>query len=44
MLDHYVDYARKILIAYEPEAGSYQHCGFELGTCNVPMFVTNLKT
>ena len=31
MLDHYADYARKILIAYEPEAAFYQHCGFELG-------------
>ena len=44
MLDHYADYARKILIAYEPEATFYQHCGFELGTGKVPMFVTYLKT
>ena len=44
MLDHYADYARKILIAYEPEARFYQHCGFELGTGKVPMFVTYLKT
>ena len=44
MLDHYADYARKILIAYEQEAEFYKHCGFELGDGKVPMFVTYLKT
>ena len=44
MLDHYADFARKILIAYEPDATFYQHCGFELGTGKVPMSATYLKT
>lgn len=44
MLDHYADYARKVLIAYDEETGFYQHCGFEIGTGKTPMFVTYLKT
>lgn len=44
MLDHYQDYARKVLIAYDAEAGFYEHCGFERGTGKTPMFVTYLKT
>lgn len=44
MLDHYADYARKVLIAYDEETGFYQHCGFETGSGKTPMFVTYLKT
>lgn len=44
MLDHYADYARKVLIAYDEETGFYEHCGFEIGTGKSPMFVTYLKT
>ena len=40
MLDH----ARKVLIAYDAEAGFYEYCGFEPGTGKTPMFVTYLKT
>jgi len=42
--DHYKDYLRIILIAYEKEIGFYKHCGFEAGQDKVPMFITSLWT
>jgi GNAT superfamily N-acetyltransferase len=44
MLDHYADYARKVLIAYDEEVGFYEGCGFEAGAGKTPMFVTYLTT
>lgn len=44
MLSRYAEYARKVLIAYEQEAGFYQRCGFTVGEGKLPMFVTYLRT
>lgn len=44
ILDHYKDYARKIIIAYNAEVSFYQKCGFEAGEGKTPMFVTYLTT
>lgn len=44
MLDHYAEFARKVLIAYDEEIGFYQYCGFDVATGKTPMFVTYLKT
>lgn len=42
--DKYKDYLRIVLIAYEKEAGFYEHCGFEAGEDKIPMFITSLWT
>ena len=44
MLDHYKDYARKVLIAYDKEIRFYQQFGFEPGDGKTPMFITCLTT
>ncbi|WP_029905154.1 GNAT family N-acetyltransferase [Prevotella sp. 10(H)] len=42
--EHYKDYLRIILIAYDKETGFYKHCGFEAGEDKIPMFITSLWT
>lgn len=42
--EHYKDYLRVILIAYDKEIGFYEHCGFEVGEEKTPMFITSLQT
>jgi hypothetical protein len=44
MLDHYRDYARKVLIAYDSQIGFYEACGFKPGVAATPMFVSFLTT
>ncbi len=44
MLNHYEDYARKILIAYNEEVDFYQKCGFEPHKDKLPLFITDLTT
>lgn len=44
MLDHYSEYARKILISYDETIDFYKSCGFEVGHGKTSMFVTYLKT
>lgn len=44
MTEHYADYLRIVLIAYEKEVGFYERQGFEIGDEKVPMFVTSLWT
>lgn len=42
--EHYKDYMRIALIAYDNEAHFYENCGFEKGGDASPMFVTSLWT
>ena len=42
--EHYKDYMRIALIAYDNEAHFYENCGFEKGSDASPMFVTSLWT
>ena len=42
--DHYKDYLRVVLIAYDKEIGFYKHCGFEVGEGKKPLFITTLWT
>ncbi|HYF91218.1 MAG TPA: GNAT family N-acetyltransferase [Symbiobacteriaceae bacterium] len=42
MLDHYSDYARKVLIAYDEEIPFYERCGFEVGKGTTPLQITDL--
>lgn len=42
--ERYHDFLRIVLIAYEKEAGFYNHLGFETGEGKVPMFITSLWT
>lgn len=44
MLEHYSEYARKVLIAYDKEISFYEKMGFERGTGKTPMFITYLTT
>lgn len=44
MLEHYKDFMRKTLIAYDAAAGFYKSCGFEAGIGLIPMSVTTLNT
>lgn len=44
MLEHYSDYSRKVLIAYDKETEFYKKMGFEVGEGKVPMFITYLTT
>lgn len=42
--NHYKEYLRIILIAYDKETGFYKNCGFEVGENKTPMFITSLWT
>jgi GNAT superfamily N-acetyltransferase len=42
--EHYKDYLRIVLIAYDKEAGFYENCGFKAGNDEIPMFITSLWT
>ncbi|MEG0615461.1 MAG: GNAT family N-acetyltransferase [Oscillospiraceae bacterium] len=42
--DHYKDYLRIVLVAYDKELGFYKHCGFKIGEEKTPMFITSLWT
>ena len=44
MRDHYQDYLRIVLIAYDKEIGFYENCGFTEGEGKTPMFITTLWT
>lgn len=44
MKEHYKDYLRVIIIAYNEEAGFYENCGFKKSEDCVPMFITELWT
>ncbi len=41
---HYQDYLRIVLIAYDTAVPFYQACGFEKGHDESPMFITSLWT
>lgn len=41
---HYQDYLRIVLIAYDTAVPFYQACGFEKGRGESPMFITSLWT
>ena len=41
---HYKDYLRIVLIAYDKEAHFYENCGFEKGSDTSPMHITSLWT
>lgn len=42
--EKYKDYLRIVLVAYDRECGFYEHCGFEKGKDESPMFITSLWT
>ncbi|MBP8855654.1 MAG: GNAT family N-acetyltransferase [Oscillospiraceae bacterium] len=42
--EHYKDYLRIVLVAYNKELEFYKHCGFEIGDEKTPMFITSLWT
>ena len=42
--NHYKDYLRIAIIAYDKEAKFYEHCGFVKSTDSTPMFITSLWT
>ena len=42
--EHYADYMRVLLIAYDAEAGFYERCGFEASSGKTVMQVTSLWT
>ncbi|SHL13099.1 GNAT family N-acetyltransferase [Fibrobacter sp. UWEL] len=42
--EKYKDYLRIVLVAYDKEIGFYEHCGFEKGKDDSPMFITSLWT
>ncbi|MDR1505138.1 MAG: GNAT family N-acetyltransferase [Prevotella sp.] len=42
--NHYNEYLRIILIAYDKETGFYKNFGFEVGEDKTPMFITSLWT
>jgi len=44
MKSQYKDYLRIVLVAYDKEAGFYEHCGFKKGEDECPMFITSLWT
>lgn len=41
---HYASYLRVLLIAYDAEAGFYEHCGFEASPGKTVMQITSLWT
>lgn len=42
--NHYKDYMRIVVIAYDLEAKFYEYCGFEKAEDASPMFITELWT
>ncbi|MBR6385507.1 MAG: GNAT family N-acetyltransferase [Ruminococcus sp.] len=42
--EHYKDYMRIIVIAYNNEMHFYENCGFEKSEVSSPMFITSLWT
>lgn len=44
MKEHYKDYMRIVLVAYDKEALFYENCGFKKATDASPMFITSLWT
>lgn len=44
MKEHYKDYLRIVLVAYDKELGFYEHCGFEKAKDDSAMFITSLWT
>lgn len=42
--EHYKDYLRIVLVAYDKELEFYKHCGFKSGEDKTPMFITSLWT
>lgn len=42
--EHYKDYLRIVLVAYDKELEFYKHCGFKIGEAKTPMFITSLWT
>ncbi len=42
--EHYKDYLRIAVIAYDDEAHFYENCGFKKSTESSPMFITSLWT
>ena len=42
--NHYKDYLRIAVIAYDDEAHFYSNCGFEMSKDSSPMFITSLWT
>jgi hypothetical protein len=42
--NHYKDYLRVAVIAYDDEAHFYENCGFKMSEDASPMFITSLWT
>ena len=42
--DHYKDYLRIVVVAYDAELKFYEYCGFEKADDASPMFITKLWT
>ena len=42
--DHYKDYLRIVVVAYDEEIKFYEYCGFEKADDTSPMFITKLWT
>ena len=42
--DHYKDYMRIVVVAYDAEMKFYEYCGFEKADDASPMFITKLWT
>lgn len=42
--EHYADYLRIVVVAYDAEIGFYEGCGFKKATDASPMFITSLWT
>jgi len=42
--EHYKDYLRVLLVAYDDEMGFYEHCGFSAGKNKTVMEITSLWT
>ena len=42
--DHYKDYLRIVVVAYNEEIKFYEYCGFEKADDTSPMFITKLWT
>jgi GNAT superfamily N-acetyltransferase len=42
--EHYKDYLRVLLVAYDDEMGFYEHCGFKAGKNKTVMEITSLWT
>lgn len=42
MAEHYKDYLKIVLIAYNETIDFYKHCGFKVDEDSTPMFITSL--